>query len=38
MSKVKGAVSHHERELAECSADRELAVEYLKAKMESRER
>lgn len=35
MSKVKGAVSHHERELAELRADRELTVEYLKAAMES---
>ena len=26
---------HHEREIAELSADRELAVEYLKAAMES---
>jgi probable addiction module antidote protein len=29
------AVSHHEAELAELRADRELAVEYLKAAMES---
>ena len=28
-----GAVSHHEAELAELRADRELAVEYLKAAM-----
>jgi putative addiction module killer protein/probable addiction module antidote protein len=35
MSKLKGIVSHHERELAELRADRELAVEYLKAAMES---
>ncbi len=35
MSKLKGAVSHHEAEVAECRADRELAVEYLKAAMES---
>lgn len=35
MRKVKSAVSHHERELAELRADRELAVEYLKAAMES---
>jgi probable addiction module antidote protein len=34
MSKIKGAVSHHEAELAELRAD-ELAVEYLKAAMES---
>jgi probable addiction module antidote protein len=35
MSKLKSVVSHHEREIAELSADRELAVEYLKAAMES---
>lgn len=35
MSKIKGTVSHHEAELAELRADRELAVEYLKAAMES---
>ena len=35
MSKLKGAVSHHEAEVAECRSDRELAVEYLKAAMES---
>ncbi|MGS0742221.1 helix-turn-helix domain-containing transcriptional regulator [Glaciimonas sp. GG7] len=35
MKNVKGVVSHHEREIAELSADRELAVEYLKAAMES---
>lgn len=35
MSKLKGVVSHHEREITELSADRELAVEYLKAAMES---
>lgn len=35
MSKLKGAVSHHEREVAELAADRDLAVEYLKAAMES---
>lgn len=35
MSKLKGAVSHHEAEVAELRADRELAVEYLKAAMES---
>ena len=33
MTKAKGAVSHHEREVAELRADRELAVEYLKAAM-----
>ena len=35
MSKLKGVVSHHERERTELHADRELAVEYLKAAMES---
>ncbi len=35
MSKIKGTVSHHESELIELRADRELAVEYLKAAMES---
>ena len=35
MSKLKGAVSHHEAEVSELRADRELAVEYLKAAMES---
>ena len=33
--KIVGAVSHHEREIAELRADRDLAVEYLKAAMES---
>ena len=33
--KVVAAVSHHDRELAELRADRDLAVEYLKAAMES---
>jgi len=33
--KVMAAVSHHDREVAELRADRELAVEYLKAAMES---
>jgi len=33
--KVTAAISHHEREVAELRADRELAVEYLKAAMES---
>jgi probable addiction module antidote protein len=32
---LKAAVSHHDREVAELRADRELAVEYLKAAMES---
>jgi probable addiction module antidote protein len=36
MSKaIRGAVSHHDREVAELRADRDLAVEYLKAAMES---
>lgn len=35
MSKLKAAVSHHEAEVTELRADRELAVEYLKAAMES---
>ena len=37
MSKLKleGVVSHHEREVAELRADRDLAVAYLKAAMES---
>ena len=33
--KVSAAVFHHEREVAELRADRELVVEYLKAAMES---
>jgi probable addiction module antidote protein len=33
--KVGAVVSHHEREVAELREDRELAVEYLKAAMES---
>ena len=36
MSKhLKAAVSHNEREVAELRADRELAIEYLRAAMES---
>jgi len=35
MSRLKAVVSHHEREVAELRADRDLAVEYLKAAMES---
>lgn len=35
MSHLKGAISHHEREIAELRADRELAIEYLRAAMES---
>lgn len=33
--KVKAAVAHHAREVEELRADRDLAVEYLKAAMES---
>jgi probable addiction module antidote protein len=33
--KLIGAVSHHVREVAELRTDRDLAVEYLKAAMES---
>lgn len=35
MSTLKGVVSHHEKEVAELRVNRELAVEYLKAAMES---
>ena len=35
MRQEKGVISHHEREVAELRADRDLAVEYLKAAMES---
>lgn len=35
MSKLNGVVAHHEAEVAELRADRELAVEYLKVAMES---
>ena len=35
MSKLKGVVSHHEKEVAELRDNRDLAVEYLKAAMES---
>lgn len=35
MSHLKGVISHHEREIAELRADRELAIEYLRAAMES---
>ena len=35
MRKTNASVSHNEREIAELAADRELAVEYLKAAMES---
>lgn len=33
--KIRTAISHHEREVAELRADGELAVAYLKAAMES---
>jgi probable addiction module antidote protein len=35
MRKLKGVASHHQREVAELSSDRELAVAYLKVAMES---
>lgn len=35
MSKLEGVVSHHDAEVAELREDHELAVEYLKAAMES---
>ncbi len=35
MRQAKAAISHHGREVAELRADRDLAVEYLKAAMES---
>lgn len=35
MSRLKGVISHHEREVEELHADRELALAYLKAAMES---
>jgi probable addiction module antidote protein len=35
VSKLKGSVSHHDAEVAELRADRELATQYLKAAMES---
>ena len=35
MRKTKASVSHNEREIVELAADRDLAVEYLKAAMES---
>lgn len=35
MNRLGGVASHHEREVAELRNDRELAVEYLKAAMES---
>jgi DNA-binding phage protein len=35
MKTVKAAISHHEREIAELCADRELGIEYLKAAMKT---
>ena len=35
MSRISGAVSHHQREVSELAGDRDLAVEYLKAAMEA---
>ena len=35
MKKLKASVSHHDLEVEELRADRELAVEYLKVAMES---
>lgn len=35
MKKLKGVVSHHDSEIAELQADRELAIQYLKVAMES---
>jgi probable addiction module antidote protein len=35
VTKLKGVVDHHEREVSELRADRGLAVEYLKAAMTS---
>ena len=35
MKKLKGVISHHEAEIAELRANRELTVEYLKCAMES---
>jgi len=33
MTELTGVASHHDREVVELSADRDLAVEYLKAAM-----
>jgi len=33
MAELKGVTSHHDREVVELRADRDLAVEYLKAAM-----
>ncbi|MGH3183809.1 MAG: DNA-binding protein [Streptosporangiaceae bacterium] len=35
MRKFKGVVSHHQKEIVELRADRELAAEYLKAAMDA---
>jgi probable addiction module antidote protein len=35
MTKLKGVVSHHDREVTELGDDRDLAVEYLKVAIES---
>lgn len=35
MNTVKAAISHHQAELLELAADRELAIEYLKVAMEA---
>ncbi len=35
MKRLKGSRSHHEAEIAELAANRELAMEYLKAALES---
>lgn len=35
MKKLKGLVSHHEREIEELKNDRELAITYLKVALES---
>jgi probable addiction module antidote protein len=35
MKRLKGARSHHDAEVAELAANRELAIEYLKAALES---
>lgn len=37
MSKLKGVVSHRDKEVAELRGDRELAVAYMKAAMQSLE-
>ena len=35
MNRLKGVVSHHDREVAELGADRDLAVEHLRVAIES---